>query len=130
MQTKLIFIGPINDNGGSGIKNGLFLERFNEFFDRVITIDTAMWRKRPWLFLVILWRLLSNREAKVVISASENSRYLINFLYHFPINKNVYYWVVGFMAKTNIMPIDTKRTAAEKKSIPELILERAAASPF
>ena len=95
MKNKVLFIGPIKDNGGSGRKNQLFLERFQELFDEVITIDTAYWHKHPWCIFLILWDILYYKDAKIIISASSSMRYLLNFIYYFHLKREVYCWVVG-----------------------------------
>lgn len=98
-KSKIILIGAIEEGrvatNGESRKNQLFLERFRELFDEVITIDTINWRKQPWIAFKILWVLLVNPDAKIVISASMNARYLIDFLYILPFKRDVYCWVVG-----------------------------------
>lgn len=95
----ILLIGGIHLNHkptcGETMKNQLFIQRFNELFDKVIPVDTFEWRKRPWCLLHLLFTILFHPSAKVIISASSAARYLIKFLYRFPINKNVYFWVVG-----------------------------------
>lgn len=99
MNSKVILIGAINEGNtptcGETMKNQLFVRRFGELFDKVITVDTLNWQRRPWVLIKLFLTLLFNRKAKVVISASGASAYLIKFLYHIPLKKNVYFWVVG-----------------------------------
>lgn len=101
MKSKytLILIGGIHLNHkptcGETMKNQLFLKRFNELFEKVIPVDTFQWQKHPWCLVKMFFVLLFNPNAKVIISASGASRFLLNFLDVFPINKNVYFWVVG-----------------------------------
>ena len=98
-KNKIILIGGIRKGKepicGETMKNQLFIKRFSELFDKVIAIDTYNWKKRPWCLIEIFFILLFNRKAKVIISASGASRYLIHFLYKIPLNKKVYFWVVG-----------------------------------
>ncbi len=98
-NNTIILIGGIHLNHkptcGETMKNQLFLKRFNELFEKVIPIDTFEWQKHPFCLLRILFVLLFHPKAKVIISASGASRYLIHFLNYFPINKNCYFWVVG-----------------------------------
>ena len=98
-KNTLILIGGIHLNHkptcGETMKNQLFLKRFNELFEKVIPVDTFQWQKHPWCLVKMFFVLLFNPNAKVIISGSGASRFLINFLYKFPINKNAYFWVVG-----------------------------------
>lgn len=95
-KNKLIFIGPIHAQGaGDSVKNRLFLERFNSFFDGIIHVNVWGWKKRPWVLVRLFFVLLFNRGAKVVISASGAVSYLITFLHYIPLKKQVYFWVVG-----------------------------------
>ena len=99
MKNKVILIGAINLGNtptcGETMKNQLFVKRFNELFDKVITVDTLNWKKRPWVLVKLFFTLLFNRGAKVIISASGAAAMLIKFLYYIPLKKNVYFWVVG-----------------------------------
>lgn len=96
---RLIFIGPMGlgtiPKGGDVMKNQVFLDRFVQVFDRVITIDTLNWKKRPWVMFRLLLVLFFHRKAKVIISANPGSAdSLIRFInkMHLP---NCFYWVVG-----------------------------------
>lgn len=99
MKNKVILVGAINEGNtptcGETMKNQLFVKRFNELFDKVITVDTLNWKKRPWVLVKLFCTLLFNRGAKVIISASGAAAMLIKFLYYIPLKKNVYFWVVG-----------------------------------
>ena len=98
-KNKIILVGAINEGGvatcGETMKNQLFVKRFKELFDKVITVDTINCKKRPWVLVKLFFTLLFNCRAKVIISASGAAAKLINFLYYVPINRNVYFWVVG-----------------------------------
>ena len=98
-KNKVILIGAINEGNvptcGETMKNQLFVKRFNELFDKVITVDTLNWQKRPWVLIKLFFTLLFNKGAKVIISASGAATYLMTFLYYIPLKKNVYFWVVG-----------------------------------
>ena len=95
----IILIGGIHLNHkptcGETMKNQLFLKRFNELFEHVIPIDTYEWKKHPLFIFKLFFTLISHPKAKVIISGSRASRFLIYFLYYFPINRNAYFWVVG-----------------------------------
>lgn len=99
MKNKVILVGAINEGNiptcGETMKNQLFVKRFKELFDEVITVDTLNWKKRPWVLVKLFFTLLFNRRAKVIISASSAASKLISFLYYIPLCKDVYFWVVG-----------------------------------
>ncbi len=99
-QNRIILVGAIGigrePKGGETMKNRLFVKRFEELFDKVILADTHHWQKRPWCLIGLLWKLIFNKGAKVVISSCDNSAYnLIRFLYYIRLKKQVFYWVVG-----------------------------------
>lgn len=98
-KNTIILIGGIHLNHkpdcGETMKNQLFLKRFDELFEKVIPVDTFHWQKHPLCLVKLFFVLLFHPKAKVIISASRASRFLINFLYVFPINRYVYFWVVG-----------------------------------
>ena len=97
---KLILIGAIRKgmepNCGETMKNQLFVKRFKKVFDKVVQVDTHSWRRRPWCLFVMIWELMTNKNATVVISSCDISAYhLIKFLYFIRLKKRVFYWVVG-----------------------------------
>ena len=99
MKSKVILIGAIDEGNvptnGETMKNQLFVKRYKQLFDKVISVDTLNWQRRPFLFFKMLFVLLFNRNASVIISASGAASYLISFLYYIPLKKNVFFWVVG-----------------------------------
>lgn len=119
-KNKLILVGGIHLNHkptcGETMKNQLFLRRFNELFEKVVPIDTYQWQKHPWCLLKIFFVLLFNPKAKVIISGSGASKYLINFLYRFPINKHAYFWVVG-----GDLPIAVRKGLFDVKALNSLV---------
>lgn len=98
-KNKIILIGAIREGQvpicGETMKNQLFVKRYKELFDEVKTVDTLGWQKRPWILLKVVFLMLFNQKASIVLSASVSVRYLINFLYYIPIHRNVYFWVIG-----------------------------------
>lgn len=98
-NNKIVLIGAIHEGKapccGETMKNQLFIKRYKELFDKVITVDTFNWQKRPWILLKAVLVMLLNQNAGVVLSASASVRHLINLLYYIPIHRNVYFWVVG-----------------------------------
>ena len=99
-KNELIFIGPMNlgNTPGTGdtMKNQLFLDRFVQVFDKVITIDTMNWKKRPWVMVRLVRVLLTHPQTKVVISANPGSAdTLIQFIKKLHLKNECFYWVVG-----------------------------------
>ena len=86
-KNKVILVGAINEGNvatcGETIKNQMLLEQFKQAFDKVITVDTLGWNKRPWVLLKLLLVLIFCRNAKVVFSASRSVRHIIKFLYSY-----------------------------------------------
>lgn len=98
-MNRLIFIGPIRKGeqaiSGGTMKNQLFLRRFEPVFDKIVSVDTWNWKRRPFLFLELIYKLLFNRGAKVIISCESVAPIIINFLYYVRLKKHVFYWVIG-----------------------------------
>lgn len=99
-MSKILLIGDIDLHkvpyNGEKMKNQLFLKRLGEVCDKVIPIDTRDWRKRPWCLAYMLLCLLFCRNSKVIISSCDvSASRVIKFLYHFRVQKEVYFWVVG-----------------------------------
>lgn len=99
-KSALIFIGPMGlgtiPPGGDVMKNQLFLDRFVQVFDKVITIDTLNWKKRPWVMVKLVFVLLFNRKSKVIISANPGSAdTLIRLIKKMRLPNDCFYWVVG-----------------------------------
>lgn len=119
-KNTLILIGGIHLNHkpdcGETMKNQLFLKRFRELFVRVIPVDTYQWQKHPFCLVRLFFVLLFYPKAKVIISASGSAKHLIHFLYRFPINKHVYFWVVG-----GYMPIEVRKGMYNVKALNRLI---------
>lgn len=105
-KNKIILIGAIDKGkiptNGETVKNQLLVERFEDLFDKVIAVDTFHWEKRPWCIFQILWNLAINSGASVVVSASGGASFLYDFLYYFPLKKNVFDWVIGGSRATRI----------------------------
>lgn len=117
-MNKIVLVGPINDGNvpatGDTMKNQLFLKRFHEVFDKVLTVDTINWKRRPWVLLQLVLTVALNRDAKVVISANPNSAdKIIKCLRKLHLNNNLYYWVVGgslhIRIKNSVYDIDNYR---------------------
>lgn len=100
MKKIIILIGPLNSGNiactGDTMKNQLFVRRFCEVYDKVITVDTYNWMKRPWCLINMIIKLILYPKAKVIVSANSDSACkLIKILDIFGITKKTFYWVVG-----------------------------------
>lgn len=96
----LIFIGPLDlgkvPRAGDIMKNQLFIDRFVQVFDRVISVDTLNWKKRPWVMVKLVFVLLFNQKSKVIISANPGSAdTLICLIKKLRLPNDCFYWVVG-----------------------------------
>lgn len=97
---KILLIGPINKGNvpytGDSAKNQFFEKRFREVFDKVSIVDTWAYRKRPWVLIDLLIKLIFYRGYKIVVSANPGSADKIikiaKLLGH---ASNIYYWVIG-----------------------------------
>ncbi len=101
MKNKIVLVGSINEGNvpscGETMKNQLFVKRFNELFDKVITVDTLNWKKRPWVLLKLLYVLVVyGHRYNVILSAcpiSVNRVICItNRLFR---HVKLHYWVIG-----------------------------------
>lgn len=98
-KNKLIFIGPLRmgelPHSGDTMKNRLFLDRFMQEFDKVYTVDTYNWQRKPQSLIILMIYLMFIRRAKVVVSCEASASKIIDFLYYFRLQTKVFYWVVG-----------------------------------
>ena len=96
---KLVFIGTIKKfpNCGESMKNHLFIDRFKELFDQVITIDIFQPRKHPICIVKVLLVALFYRNAKIVLSVSPaTGDKFIRLLLKLGC-RQIYYWAVGIL---------------------------------
>lgn len=97
MGNTLIFIGTIKKvaNCGESMKNHLFIRRFRELFDKVITVDVWQPKKHPWNILKLIIVTLTHRKSIVAMSVSISTGDKILHLLQTLGCKNIYYWAVG-----------------------------------
>lgn len=96
-NNTLIFIGTIKKvaNCGESMKNHLFIDRFHEVFDRVITVDIFKPKKHPGCVIKMICILLFNRHNKIILSVSPATADKFLKLILGLGCDNVYYWAVG-----------------------------------
>ena len=101
MKNKVILVGSINEGNlptcGETMKNQLLVKRFCELFDRVITVDTRNWEKRPWVLVKLLCVLIVyGCRYDVILSACpvsvNRTIYITNRLFK---HVKLHYWVIG-----------------------------------
>lgn len=97
-KNSLLFIGGVDKGhtptNGETMKNQLYLDRFEEFFDIIHVIDTHNWKHRPWVFLQIPLYVLSFPHAKIFLSINRGLS-LCRLLYYIGQSKRTYCSVVG-----------------------------------
>lgn len=98
-KNTIVFLGTIKKvaNCGESMKNHLFIDRFRELFDKVITVDVFQPRKHPMCILKVIIVALLHRNDKIVLSVSPaTGDKFIRLLLRLGC-KNVYYWAVGVL---------------------------------
>ena len=125
-MAKLVIIGPMNVDGipssGDSVKNQFFLERFALFFDKVIPVDTAKWRNRPWVLFRLVLVLLLHKQAKVLLSVNPDSAdKLIRIINRFRLPNDVFYWVVG--GSFHIMIQEGKFSSTSYSSLKRIVVQ-------
>lgn len=96
-DNTLIFIGTIKKvaNCGESMKNHLFIGRFREVFDKVITVDIFQPKSRPWCIVKLVWVVLTHPHCPVAMSVSiSTGDKVLHWLQKLGC-KNIYYWAVG-----------------------------------
>ena len=78
INKTLIFIGTIKKvaNCGESMKNHLFVDRFREVFDKVITVDIFKPKSHPCCILKMVWVVLTGmprNEVTIKVVAPANS---------------------------------------------------------
>lgn len=83
-KNSLLFIGGVDKGhtptNGETMKNQLYLDRFEEFFDIIHVIDTHNWKHRPWVFLQIPLYVLSFPMQKYSFPSTEGSHYAVFYI--------------------------------------------------
>lgn len=101
MKTKkIIFVGPYGGGkiptNGASIKNYYILNKLKEFSQKVISIDTELWKSNPLILLRLLLTIILNPNATFIISLNNLSAYrLLGIFRVLPSKRSIYYWVIG-----------------------------------
>lgn len=94
---QILFVGLIEKvaKNGESMKNHLFIERFNELYDKVYTFDAKGVKHKPWKLLKLVWQCLRHHNIKIFVSASPSiGEPLVKLMWLLGC-KNIYYWMVG-----------------------------------
>lgn len=106
MSKKVIFIGGIGDKktfGGELTKNKYIIKRLEELGKKVLKVDTYKSRKKIYKLWNLPFVLLFYPKSTLIISSSMGNIYfIIKFLFHFRLKKNVIYWGIGGLFPTLI----------------------------
>ena len=97
MGHTIIFVGLLDKvaTNGETMKNQLFVQRFQEIFDRVYIFNAENVKHRPWRLLRLLCLCWAHPKSKVYLSASYSiAKPLLLFL-KIASRNDIYYWVVG-----------------------------------
>ena len=97
---KIIFIGLVGIGhsrmGGEIMKNRLMIEHLRKYNYDICVIDFYGWRKRPWIFLKLLLKILFNPRAALILSSnSQNIFPIIKLMYFTKSKRVIIFWVVG-----------------------------------
>ena len=93
----LVFVGTIKKvpNCGESMKNHLFIERFSEVYDKVVTVNVFAPKKHPMRIVKMVLVALTHRRCPTVISVSpDTGDKVLRWLLALGCN-SIYYWAVG-----------------------------------
>lgn len=93
----LVFIGTIKKvaSCGESMKNHLFIDRFREVYDNVITVDVYAPKKHPMRIVKMVLVAITHRRCPIAMSVSiATGDKILHWLQALGC-KNIYYWAVG-----------------------------------
>ena len=100
MNNKAIIIGWINKSKpadcGETMKNQLMIKRLEELGVKCYQADFKGWKKRPWVFLQLLWYLVKYKKASLILSTSAQNIYpMLKWMKKIKWKQNIIHWVIG-----------------------------------
>ena len=100
MRSKVIFVGWIRRGKpadcGETMKNQLLISKLEELGVLVRQMDFKGWKKRPWVFLQLLWNLLVHRSDSLIFSTSAQNVYpMMRLMKSIGWRQNTIHWVIG-----------------------------------
>ena len=104
---KIIFVGLVGTGqvriGGETMKNRLMIEHLRKYHYNVCVMDFFEWRKRPWIILILLLKLLINpRTALILSSNAQNIFPIIKVMYFTKSKRAIIFWAVGGVFHTKV----------------------------
>lgn len=100
MINKAIIIGWINKGKpadcGETMKNQLLIRRLEELRIKCYLVDFKGWKKKPWVFLQLVWFLLIYKDSNLIFSTSAKNIYkLMKLMQKIGWKQNIIHWVIG-----------------------------------
>lgn len=99
-MNEAIIIGWLNKGKpadcGETMKNQLMIKKLEEMGVRCRQMDFKGWRRRPWVFLQLLWNLVMHKSNTVIFSTSTVNVYpMMKLMYKIGWKQPTIHWVIG-----------------------------------
>ncbi len=95
-----IVIGWINTGKpadcGETMKNQLMIQKLEELGVHCYQVDFKGWKKRPWVFLYLLWCMIFHHNASIIFSSSTVNVYpMMKLMKKLEWKQHTIHWVIG-----------------------------------
>jgi len=99
-QKKVILVGWVRTGQpatcGETMKNQQLIQQLQKYYNDICVMDFYGWRKRPWVVLQLLWTLLVNPKAPLILSSSPQNIYpIMKLMYFVKSKRTIIHWVIG-----------------------------------
>jgi len=106
-KNKVILMGLVREGRpavcGETMKNQLMIEHLRKHNYDICVMDFYGWRKRPWIILSLLLKLLFNPKAALVLSSNyQNICPVIKLMYFTKSKRVIIFWAVGGVFHTKV----------------------------
>lgn len=106
-QNSAIIIGWINKGKpadcGETMKNQLMIQKLEELGVKCYPADFKNWRKHPWVFLQLLWLMLTHRNATLIFPTSVQNVYpMMKLMRNIKWKQHTVHWVIGGSLGENV----------------------------
>lgn len=96
----VIVIGWINNGKqadcGETMKNQLMIQRLTTLGVKCRIIDIKGWRKRPWIFMQLVWDLIVHKNDTILYSSTATNTYpMMKIMYRIGWKQKTVHWVIG-----------------------------------
>jgi len=96
----VIFLGWIRKGKpadcGETMKNQLLIHRIEELGVKCRQVDFKGWRKRPWVFIQLLWDIVVHKDETLIMSTSTINTYpMMKLMKRIGWKQNTVHWVIG-----------------------------------